>query len=193
MHSHRRFGFEAGAALAVVLGLATLGCNRASRPAASQAPPASTAPVAETKPAPVTEPISLIGCLQEGHGGTYILTELNEPKHPDSSKPSVVASERLRAAEQAYRLSARDTTDLSKLVGTRVRVDGTVSKASDLVARNASSAESTGTAGHEAGTASSARTIDQDDLAKVDVSSVQKVAATCGSQARGVKQHSKHR
>ncbi len=191
MHSHRRFGFEAGSASAAVLGLITLGCNGASHPASSHATPAAAPPIAEAKPAPVTEPISLIGCLQEGHGGTYILTTLNEPKHPDSSKPSVVASERLKAAEKAYRLSARETTDLSKLVGTRVRVEGTVSKPSELLARNAAGVESTGTAGHEAGTASAARKIEQDDLAKVDVSSVQKVAATCGSRARG-KHHSKH-
>ncbi len=142
----------------------------------------------------MAERVSLIGCLQEGQRGAYILTELNSPAHPDSSNPSVVEHERVAAAENAYRLTSSPANVLSKLVGRRVRVDGTLAKPSDLVASNAAD-RVTGTAGrnHEAKAVESGQKITQSDLAEVNVSSVKKLANTCGTQAARSRLRSKRR
>ncbi len=188
MTSDRRPGVAIGLAAAAVLGLATVACNRSNQTSSNQVAPAPQ-PATNQAAAPTNQPVSLIGCLQEAHG-SYILTRVNEPAHPDSSNPSVVAQERLKAAEQAYRLDARDTHTLSKLLGKRVRIEGTVSKASDLVARNGGDL-ATGTSGRAATAAG--RTIKASDLAKVDVTSAQKVANQCGSRSRRVVRRSKQR
>jgi hypothetical protein len=123
-------------------------------------------------------PVSVTGCLQKGNRNTYIVTGLNRPAHPDSSNPQVVAQEKQAAAREAYRLTSGQTDDLKKLLGKRVHVEGTLKKAAG--------ADVTGTTATAAGSTE----IKQRDLAEVEVSSVQKVANTCGSSGKARTKHS---
>jgi len=138
-----------------------------------------------------TTPITLAGCLQAGNRGTYVLTELNAPKQPDSSNPVVVADEKLAAAEKAYVLSSDKPTDLSKLVGNRVHVEGTLARSSDLVGNKSGGTVATADQSGEVEAIESGHVIREKDLAKVHVSSVQKIADTCGNRAAVVTPHSK--
>jgi hypothetical protein len=180
LHSYPKLTLVA--AVAVVL---AAGCNRQEQE--SNAPPSSAvSPPAPTAPAVAPpEHVALTGCLQKGNGGAYILTELNEPAQLDSSKPAVVAREKLAAAEAAYRLSSTDRRTLSHLVGRRVHVEGDLTKASDLVANATNRGQSIGTSGQsgEIRAIESGRVIRQADLAQVNVASIEKVANTCGHQA----------
>jgi len=128
--------------------------------------------------------VTLTGCLQQGNHGAYILTELNEPSTPDSSNPGVVASERTAAAEHAYRLSSTaHDTDLAKLVGNKVRVEGTETQASEVPAVRNEGRDATGsTSTDRADKATAAERIQQGDLAQVEVNAVQKVADACGGR-----------
>jgi hypothetical protein len=155
-----------------------LACNKQPNesPTSSARTPAPAAEKHETEPAPT--PVSVTGCLQKGNRNTYIVTALNRPAHPDSSNPQVVAQEKQAAAQEAYRLTSGQTDDLKKLVGKRVHVEGTLKKAAD--------AEVTG---NTAGGTATTREIKQKDLAEVDVSSVKKVANTCGASSSRSKTH----
>jgi hypothetical protein len=150
---------------------------------AAQTTSTTSAPTAAT-----TQPVSLTGCLQEGKRGTYILTEVNTPQQPDSSNAVVVAREKLTAAEEAYVLSSNTAADLQKLVGGRVHVEGTVTRPFDVPGRQAKTGgESAATAGQtgDVKAIESGRVINEKDLALVHVTSLQKVANTCGSHAAG--------
>jgi hypothetical protein len=119
---------------------------------------------------------------------------LNRPQQPDSSNPAVIAGDKLAAADEAYVLSPKTERDLSKLVGNRVHVEGTLARASDLPSlRPSSERPSVGTAGQsgELTAIESGHVIKEHDLAKVDVTSIQKVASACGSHAAGASPHSK--
>lgn len=180
----------------VAVGLAALGCNRAGKSSTEKAVPAPAATAAPSAAKPHSpEHVSLTGCLQEGNHGTYILAELNRPAKPDSSNPSIVAHEDLAAAVHAYRLNASKDQKLSKLVGRTIRVDGTLTEPSDLVASNPAAGGPVGTGGQgteTVGQAPGRREISQRDLAKVEVSSVVKIANVCGRRvaARSKKHHS---
>jgi hypothetical protein len=105
---------------------------------------------------------------------------LNKPSHPDSSNPAVVAREKVAAAEDAYVLKSDTNQDLSKLVGDRVHVEGTVKRAADL---SGTQPTSTGTAGRTADlkAVESGHAIKQKDLAEIEVTSFEKLADTCGT------------
>jgi hypothetical protein len=154
-------------------------CDREGTQSAGSGNTAAQAPAPSPAP-PAPQPINLTGCLQQGKGDAYILTALNEPKQPDSSKPAVVEREKVAAAREAYRLKADDSNELSKLVGHRIRVEGTLARRADLPA---APSESVGTSGQQADkkAASSEPKISQDDLAQVDVRSVQSIANACGA------------
>jgi hypothetical protein len=168
-----------------VFSVGTAACSRNRR----EAPPAqTTSPTTAAKPSatPTTEPVTLTGCLQAGNGGTYVLTGLNRPKNADSENPVVVANEKLSAAEDAYVLTSDTTADLAKLVGDKVHVEGTVTRASNFPGTKASK----GTAGTsdqngEVRAIESGRVIKEKDLARVHVASVQKIADTCGTRGVG--------
>jgi hypothetical protein len=119
--------------------------------------------------------------LQKGNHGTYVLTELNRPRHPDSSSPAVVAREKLAAAEEAYVLKSDTNQDLSKFVGDRVHVEGTVKRAADL---SGTQPTSTGKAGQatDLKAVESGHAIKEKDLAEIQVTSFQKLADTCGTR-----------
>jgi hypothetical protein len=183
-----------GPGLVAALGCAALltACNNdnAKRTTAANdntAPATQPAPRADTA---TQRPVTLTGCLQQGDSNsTYILTEMNEP----SSRPTAtsgssasgdkVEREQLKEAQHAYRLDAKNDDDLAKLVGKRIRVSGTVTDKSDLVAGNDQNRDknSVGTSGR---TNDDRQKISESDLARVDVTSVEKVADACGSAAR---------
>jgi hypothetical protein len=173
--------------------LATAACGTSPHETASGRTTSSTTRVTSTSTA-TTQSVSLTGCLQEGSRGTYILTDLNRPKQPDTSSPVVVAREKLAAAEEAYVLSSHTKTDLSGLVGDRVHVEGTLASPSDLLGTQPKAGgESVGTAGAmgEVKAIESGRVIKEKDLAKVDVVALRKIADTCGTRADGPARRSK--
>jgi hypothetical protein len=105
-----------------------------------------------------------------------------------------VAREKLAAAEDAYVLKSDTKPTLSKLVGDRVHVEGTVVRASHLPgAQPTSAAKSAATVDQaaEVKAIESGHTIEQRDLAEVQVTSLQKVADTCGTHIRRRARHSK--
>jgi hypothetical protein len=119
------------------------------------------------------QPITAAGCLQQD-GRDYILTELSEPTagpadvKGDGSK---VEREQVNAAEHAYRLTAAkgvNDDDWKQLVGKKVKVEGTVTKAGEI--------GTSGTSGHR-------EKIREGDLADVDVTRMQLVANACGGRA----------
>ncbi len=137
------------------------------------------------------QPIALTGCLQKGDGSNYILTQINEPSA--GSAPATgdkVEREQINAAEHAYRLNAKETNDdeWSKLVGRQVRVSGTIAKRSDLEQQVGTSGSS-----DRAQDDKDRVKIHESDLAQVDVSQIQQVAASCGGHAAktGAKAHKK--
>ena len=134
-------------------------------------------------------PVTLVGCLQKGDGRSdYILTEVNSTRttvgtsgtadrpgagaQPDKSSADVVGQEQMRAAEHAYRLSG-DRDAIEPLVGKQVRVSGSIAKSSDLNAHDDSGRMK-----------DRDRTkIDEGDLAKVDVASIDSVSDNCGGKS----------
>jgi hypothetical protein len=108
---------------------------------------------------------------------------LNEPKQPDSSNPTIVAQEKLAAAEAAYRLTSNDQ-DIGTLLGRRVRIEGTLTKSSDLVASAANGTVMTGTTGQSEAVPSiqTGQIIKQSDLAQVAVTAITQVARSCGER-----------
>lgn len=188
-----------GYGLAIALSAVACG-NRSDRTATAGdenrtgQPPASGAAAAGTtaNKAAADEnasPVALTGCLQKGDGRSdYILTEVNSPRTSvgtsgttgsakdrgaGGSAPSgdAVGPEQMRAAAHAYRLNG-DRDSLEPLVGRQVRVSGTMAKASDLNAH-----DDNGRMKDRDRTK-----IDEGDLAKIDVASVDSVADNCGGK-----------
>jgi hypothetical protein len=125
-------------------------------------------------------PMTITGCLQKGDGRRdYILTEVNTTRTkvgttgstPEvGSSADVVGKEQMRAAAHAYDLNGdRDT--LEPLVGKQVRVSGTLAKSSELNDHDRAGKVD----------AKDRTKIDEDDLAKVDVTSIVQVADNCGA------------
>jgi hypothetical protein len=156
--------------LALGLGACVFACSRAAQSTAENAKPVVAA---ENKPAAVSEPVILNGCLQEGTHGAYILTELNEPKNPDTAKGDAIAQERVDAARHAYHLLSVREIDLSRLVGKQVRVEGKQMQAAEPAL------SSGGTAG-PADENEDPTEIRQRDLAKVQVDAIRSLGKSCG-------------
>jgi hypothetical protein len=134
------------------------------------------------------EPIALTGCLQKADG-SFVLTQINRPE-PNAAPTdkqrdgTVVEREQLHAAQHAYRLSADKDGDLAKLVGKQVKVRGTVTEKSDLIADDRRGNDlMVGTSGSQDKNhdRKDRAKIDAGDLARVDVASVEKVAEGCRS------------
>jgi hypothetical protein len=178
------------------LGLALVGCdaNSNNRNSANQTSPAANSEAAGTPGTASTQPVHLTGCLQKGSRGAYILTRMNVPEQRNPSNEAGVARDRAAAAEQAYRLTGNGDNDLSKLVGAEVRVEGTMTKRSDLTAKNGTENGAVGMSGQSSGSnKASNRDIDQGDLAEVNVSSVEKVSDGCGAGSAAGKSGAKRR
>jgi len=144
------------------------------------------------------QPIDLTGCVQKADG-SFVLTQINRPEPnaaPTDKKGdgTVVEREQLHAAQHAYRLSADKDDDLEKLVGMQVKVRGTVTEKSDLIASDEHRGNdlTVGTSGKQDKSHGSERNsrakIDTGDLARVDVASIEKVSAGCGDKRQGRKQ-----
>jgi hypothetical protein len=136
-----------------------------------------------------TKPIDLTGCVQKA-GGSYVLTEINKP-NPNAAPTvkkgdgRIVEREQLHAAQHAYRLSAEKDDELEKLVGKQVKVSGTMTEASDLIARDDRRANDlrVGTSGDQDKNHDRKQDrarIRTGDLASVDVTTIEPMAGGCG-------------
>lgn len=117
----------------------------------------------------VGAPITVTGCIQKGDGlNNYMLTQVNSPSEGPvaTSGNNSVQGEQMRAARHAYELSGHHD-DLENLVGKQARVTGTIEENSELYKK----------------TQDRDRTdIDANDLAKIDVQAVEKIAEACGQK-----------
>jgi hypothetical protein len=153
---------------------AAAGADRAGTPGSATSAAAQNAAADENNARPS---ITLSGCLQKGDGRSeYILTEVSAPRTgvgtSGTTGADAVAKEQIREAEHAYKL-AGDRDTLEPLVGTQVRVSGTVERRSKLNEHNAD-----GTLKER-----DRSKIDDDDLASVHVASVDKLDAPCGAKS----------
>jgi hypothetical protein len=122
-------------------------------------------------------PITVAGCLQKGDRSDFILTRINEPTESvgttgandlsartGSAAEGTVERERLRSAAGAYRIDPADGLNLTELVGTEVRVVGTITENMDLPRANADRDPVQPKEG---------------DLAEIEATSVSQTAAQC--------------
>jgi hypothetical protein len=161
--------------------------DRTGQPPAAGAGTAGTAGTGGSAAANTTDrnnsPVTLVGCLQKGDGrADYILTEVNTTRTTVGTSGSAAAAgsgtdtvgkEQMRSASHAYRLDG-ERDSLEPLVGKQVRVQGTMAQHGDLNDHDRSGKMK-----------ERDRTkIDESDLAKVDVASIDSVADNCGGKAR---------
>ena len=165
---------------------AAAGADRTGTPGKATGTAAASGTAADENNA--RTPVTLTGCLQKGDGRSdYILTEINQPRSSVGTSGSTsaagsdkVGQEQMRAAEHAYKLSA-DNDTLEPLVGTQVRVSGTVERRSQL-----NEHKDNGTVKDRDRTK-----IDAGDLASVHVASIDSIADSCGAKASGAKSGAK--
>ncbi|HZP49200.1 MAG TPA: hypothetical protein VFB07_11725 [Vicinamibacterales bacterium] len=167
---HARLFFAACASVAL---LSAGACNTTPNDRTTDQTKAAPDTAAATKgttgaDADQQKPIALTGCLQKD-GGDFVLTQINEPP-----KGEPVAEQDVKEAEHTYRLNAKNTNDddWAKMVGREVRISGTLAKRGDVDQKVGTS-----------GSTESAPKIRERDLAQVDVSDIQQVAAACGGHA----------
>jgi hypothetical protein len=192
-----------GAAALLSVACGNDGNNASDRTAKANEPAAAATPAADANASSraAEQRVNLTGCLQRGDGRSYILTEMNTPdagrvasgENPNANK---VEKEHLHAAQHAYRLSADNNDDLDKLVGARVRVEGSLAEKSDLRADANDRAQdrSVGTSGDKDRDKNKNKSsdrnekIDSSDLAKVNVASIEKISDGCATaKKRAVK------
>jgi hypothetical protein len=199
----RLFVAACGAAALLSVACGNDGNNASDRTAKANEPAAAATPAADANASSraAEQRVNLTGCLQRGDGRSYILTEMNTPdagrvasgENPNANK---VEKEQLHAAQHAYRLSADNNDDLDKLVGARVRVEGSLAEKSDLRADANDRAQdrSVGTSGDKDRDKNKNKSsdrnekIDSSDLAKVNVASIEKISDGCATaKKRAVK------
>jgi hypothetical protein len=128
-------------------------------------------------------PMTVTGCLQKSGLNTYILTRMTTP--PESvgtggdkgANPAVAERDQIRAAENAYRIDPSGDVKLDDLVGKQITVNGTIAERSDLQGRDQDATGATG----KKNDASDRPEIKAGDLAKIDASSVTKIADQCSN------------
>src|SRR4051812_42586636 len=151
---------------------------------------------------PRQQPITVTGCLQQGNGGSYILTRLNEPSQKSvgtTGTPAAVEREQLREAANAYRINPQGDVKLDDMVGKQIRVSGMMADRADLPRPEANGAAAgsnrderatSGAANNDANRSAAAANrndradISQGDLAKIDATSASVVKDVCGDQAK---------
>jgi hypothetical protein len=123
--------------------------------------------------------VTLSGCLQRGDGNEFMLSQASEaPQAVGTSGTSgegtrgSVEGKQTAEASRTYRLSG-DNDELGDLVGHQVRISGTVEDRGNVAADSGKAAD------RDADT--DRRDIDEDDLAEIDVASVESIAKTCGT------------
>jgi hypothetical protein len=166
---------------ALALGLATASCGNRNGNSPEQGA-RGTSGVNER----VGQSITVSGCLQQRAGGHYILTNIHTTPAATSGKAQSAEKAReqierdeLSAAEHSYRLSGQEAA-LKNMLGHEISVTGTVVERSNLQQPAAGAIEpaepgATGTAG----TIGLERPITPDDLAKIQVNSVDDIALSC--------------
>jgi hypothetical protein len=157
------------AAWTVAFAIVAGGCSNGDRDTATSgsagtagAPPEASANANDPSTTTVT------GCLQQGDGrGDFILTQVNSQPGPvatTGAKESTAVQEKQReAAANAYRLSG-GPDNLSTWVGHQVRVTGKLEDRGQAQSREAD------------------REIKEGDVAKLEVTSAESVAETCGNR-----------
>jgi hypothetical protein len=135
-------------------------------------------------------PVTVTGCLQQGTGmNNFILTGVNRPTQSVGTSGSTAASgdaverEQMRAAHHAYRLEGEDD-DFKELVGKQVRVVGTMAEGSELWRETASQKKGEDDHGNLDRSNRDRIDVEQGDLARVDVDTVEKIAEACGEEGR---------
>jgi len=146
----------------------TTAANPATPPAAATgtAGGATAATTTDTK-----KPIVLTGCLQEEKGmlGNYILTQANRTAPDENAVGTAgdkdknagnIEQRQINQAARSYRLSG-ESDQLKGQIGHQIRVRGTRADSADLKDAD--------------------NDVKQGDLAKVDVESIEMVAASCNA------------
>jgi hypothetical protein len=150
-------------------------------------------------------PITVTGCLQQGDGmNNFILTGVNRPSQsvgtsgtesapratggtsaaaPGAAGGDVVEREQMRAAHHAYRLSGEDD-NFKELVGKQVRVVGTMAEGSELWRETDGQKKGENDHGNLDRTNRDRIEVEQGQLARVEVNTVEKVADACGEEGR---------
>jgi hypothetical protein len=202
---HERFKPQILAAWGMAALLAAACGNNADRSAATdESRPGAGSPNASMS-GKEARPIDVTGCMQKS-GMSYVLTESSSAGSAGAPRGSTgggaVEREQMQSAQHSYRVTAADDkVDLAALVGKQVKVSGKVTDQSDLTARDENKTSSVGTSGsQEKGTAGSqekgaagsqakgtagsqekAGDVDTGDLAKIEATSIEKVADACGT------------
>jgi hypothetical protein len=154
MHIYRRYLFGTLLACAVgALGVAVSAIQNPQPRASAQAAPQAT---------------TLTGCVEYGPRDSYVLATMTVPARPDLSNESALEREELAAAEHSYQLTPEKGEELSRLIGTKVRVAGTLSHVSGAAPA------ATGRAAGGRGQASAPPAIDQ-----LSATDVRKLADHC--------------
>ena len=175
----------AGGILAVAL--AAGGCTKTSDNYDTRGTAGTSGTIGGTAADRGTESVMLTGCLQKGSGmNNFILTQVNTAPHTvgttgatstseatPSAGSDTVGREQSHAAAQSYRVDG-DNSTLNDLVGKQVRVMGRVTDRGDLN-KTDQNREERGTYGK------ADRDINQSDLARVSVDSIDKVSDSCSS------------
>lgn len=152
MHTHRYL-----VAFVCACGISALGVAAH----ASQAPQSSTAAQSGSQSATLT------GCVEYGPRDTYVLATMDVPQQPALSDQAALTREELAAAEHSYEIVPSSGEQLSKLIGAKVRVAGTLSHATGTPA---------GTPSARGGQGASPA------VDRVNASSVQKLADHCDAR-----------
>jgi hypothetical protein len=155
------------AAYGAVLALSVTACGTANEADRDRASGSAESPATTSADRNNASPKTLTGCLQQGDGDNdFILTQVNEQPGPVATsgekESSEVQQKQQEAAARSYKLSG-GREQLRDLVGHQVRVTGTVSDRG------------------EAQSGDEKESVDQDDLATMEVSSAESVANACGS------------
>ena len=121
--------------------------------------------------------ITLTGCLQTGtEPNTYVLTNAitSTAKNKRGKESSNQAPSEMARAESSYILVPENGVDLSKHVGHRVRVTGTVEEGSSSSSGMTGSSSSGQTSSNSMSSQSN-----QSNMARFDVKSIRHVSNTC--------------
>ncbi len=124
--------------------------------------------------------VSLTGCLQSGTDpNTYILTNATSSSAKTSKKRSSQAPNEMARAENSYILVPENGIDLSKHVGHRVRVTGSIEEGSGSSSGTTGSMGSTGSSASSSSTGSSSQSSQSSNMTRFDVRSIKHVSNTC--------------
>ena len=161
-----------------------MGCNQGDRNAAQGDTEIRNEETARDADRDAGPAVTLTGCLQKQDKliDRFVLAEANNadtPSRPAGSGASV-EREQMKAAMHSYSLRGAEK-DLDLLVGKQVKITGIVEETSKLADSQPTHDQSADRDRATVGTTGNDRTeLDESDLARVTVQSVQKVSDVCG-------------